>query len=96
MTKNDLPTGLPPSVRPHHRTAEFTELTVPKGLQANHSTKPGVWGVIHVTSGALLYTIQAKDISRLLQAGETALIEPETEHHVNPKGAVCFYVEFLK
>lgn len=94
--KNDLPTGLPPSVRPYHRTAEFTELAVPKGLQANHSTKPGVWGVIHVTSGALLYTIQAKDISRLLQAGETALIEPETEHHVNPKGAVCFYVEFLK
>ena len=42
--KNDLPTGLPPSVRPYRRTAEFSELTVPKGLQANHSTKPGVWG----------------------------------------------------
>jgi len=73
--KNDLPTGLPPSVRPYHRTAVFTELTVPKGLQANQSTKTGVWEVIHVTSG-----------EQLLQAGETALIEPETEHHVNPNG----------
>jgi len=87
---------LPPTVKAYHRTADFTELTVPKGLLANHSTKAGVWGLIHVTTGSLRYTIAATGHAEVLNAGETALIEPETEHHVSPQGAVCFYVEFLK
>ncbi|MBT3307566.1 MAG: DUF1971 domain-containing protein, partial [Alphaproteobacteria bacterium] len=48
---------LPSPLKAYRRTPVFTEDTIPKGLRNEHSTKPGVWGVIHVMSGTLLYTI---------------------------------------
>lgn len=42
---------LPEDVRPYRRTPTFTESTIPPSLLMDHTTKPGVWGVIHVVTG---------------------------------------------
>ncbi|MBT4486828.1 MAG: DUF1971 domain-containing protein [Rhodospirillaceae bacterium] len=87
---------LPSPLKAYRRTPVFTEDTIPKGLRNEHSTKPGVWGVIHVMSGTLLYTIDATGHSQTLTSGQTGLIEPDQLHHVTPRGAVSFFVEFWK
>lgn len=97
---NDISTNmanaLPPFLKAYHRTATFSEHSIPGGLRREHSTKPGVWGVIHVISGILLYTVTSQRHSWILNAGQMGLVEPEIEHHVTPLGAVSFYVEFWK
>ena len=39
----------------YQRTKTFTAETVPGALTSNHTTKAGVWGLIHVESGQLEY-----------------------------------------
>lgn len=86
---------LPEHFRETRRTPRFTEASVPDGLRRRHSTKRGVWGVIHVLRGRLAYR-QADpfDDERTLESGETALILPEVEHEVEPLGEVEFEVAF--
>lgn len=87
--------NLPADVRPYRRTPEFTESTIPKGLLKEHTTKPGVWGVIHVTQGLLEYRILATVPERhLLTPDKPGIVEPTVPHEVAPIGPVRFYVEF--
>jgi tellurite resistance-related uncharacterized protein len=46
---------LPPGLVAYKRTPEFDENTLPAGLKKAHSTKAGVWGVIHILEGRLIY-----------------------------------------
>ncbi|WP_299619008.1 DUF1971 domain-containing protein [Pelagibius sp.] len=85
---------LPPSVKAYHRTAVFTETTVPKGLLQDHRTKQGVWGVITVLSGRLRYTVPSTGEVRVLEAGRPGIVEPTVAHRVKPLGPVEFFVEF--
>lgn len=86
---------LPDGVREYKRTAVFDEHTLPKGLLADHSTKPGVWGVIHVVAGALTYIVEPPHASeQRVAAGETAIVVPEQRHRVRPEGPVRFFVAF--
>ncbi len=68
---------------------------MPAGLLADHSTKPGVWGLLHVLTGELTYVVEAP-LARevLVKAGHTAVIVPEVKHRVRPEAAVRFFVEF--
>ncbi|TVV69627.1 DUF1971 domain-containing protein [Sphingomonas solaris] len=78
----------------------FAETSVPAGLLRDHSTKDGVWGLIHVERGQLRYRItdprrEATEI--LLAAGAMpGIVEPTIVHHVEPVGAVLFQVEFFR
>ena len=64
-------------------------------LRRWNSTKPGVWGVIHVLEGRLRYVIEGP-LARehLLEPGSRGVIVPEVPHHVTPEGEVRFFVEF--
>lgn len=90
--------SLPPGLTAYKRTDVFTEATVPKGILKAHSTKDGVWGLIHVLEGCLAYRI--RDPRRpasetLLEAeGPPGVVEPTILHEVEPQGPVRFYVEF--
>jgi len=90
--------ALPDDVRPYHRTAIFTRDTVPAGLLKAHSTKKGVWGLIHVLEGELLYVVvderRAATETSLIAGGPPGVVEPEILHHVEPREAVRFCVEF--
>ena len=93
-------TCLPPGLVSYRRTPEFTEETVPAGLKRAHSTKEGVWGLIHVMEGELRYRILDERRSHaelLLSAGSPpGIVEPAILHEVEPVGPVRFQVEFLR
>lgn len=89
--------AIPDGAVAYKRTKEFTEETVPAGLLREHSTKAGVWGRIHVLEGSLSYTILEPEIEvHALCPGTDGVVEPGVVHHVEPVGAVRFFVEFSR
>ncbi len=86
----DWPAGL----APYKRTPEFNEVSLPAGLRRAHSTKAGVWAALHVLSGRLVFCDEETGRRIPLDAGVHRLIRPEAPHHVEPVGAVRFFVEF--
>ena len=92
--------SLPEDVTSYRRTAEFTEATVPAGLLRSHSTKEGVWGLIHVLEGELLYKVtdaRRPTYEAVLDARSApGVVEPTILHEVQPRGGVRFFVEFYR
>jgi len=91
---------LPDGLEAYRRTPVFTEANVPPALRADHDTKPGVWGLIHVLEGRLRYRVT--DARRPAQEfllspeGLPGVVEPTIRHHVAPDGPVRFQVEFWR
>ena len=86
---------LPEGFVAYKRTPEFDAVSIPQGLQKNHSTKAGVWGVIHVLSGQVFYYLDGLDGRRLvLDPDHPGIVVPEVLHHVEADGSVRFFVEF--
>jgi uncharacterized protein YeaO (DUF488 family)/tellurite resistance-related uncharacterized protein len=90
--------GLPAPARPYRRTDVFTEATVPAGLLRAHTTKPGVWGLIHVLEGRLAYRVldprRPSSETVLTPQAPPGVVEPTISHEVEPLGPVRFFVEF--
>ena len=86
----DWPAGLVS----YKRTAEFDEHTCPKGLQQAHSTKPRVWGKLHVLEGSLRFRDLVSGEAHLLGQGIHPIIFPQQVHEVELCGPVRFFVEF--
>ena len=86
---------MPAGFAPYKRTPEFTAATIPDGLKKQHSTKPGVWALIHVLDGRLRYVVEPP-LARheLIEAGGRGVIVAELLHHVEADGDVRFFVEF--
>jgi tellurite methyltransferase len=85
---------LPEGFVPYRRTPDFDETTIPAALQRSHTTKPGVWAVIHVASGVLRYVIEPEPRHEVrLEGPATAVVVPEVPHHVEPASAVRFFLE---
>lgn len=88
---------LPEEFTAYKRTAEFDESSIPEGLRKHHSTKAGVWGVIHVLTGQLRYVLEAPLTGeRILDSEHPGIVVPEVLHHVDPVGPVRFFVEFRR
>lgn len=88
---------MPDGFVPYKRTNEFDERTVPAGLLADHSTKHGVWGVIHVLAGGLRYIVEPPLAREMfVDAEHPAVIVPAVAHRVRPMGTVRFFVEFYR
>ena len=94
------PRTLPPGLEPYRSTPEFDETSVPAALRADHDTKTGTWGLIHVTAGALRYRVtdprRAPHEQLLTPDTPPGVVEPTIRHHVEPVGAVRFHVEFWR
>lgn len=92
--------ALPSDARAYRRTDVFDEASLPKGLLKAHSTKPGVWGLIHVLEGRLAYRVTDPARARferiLHPEAPPGVVEPAILHEVEPLGPVRFYVEFLR
>ncbi len=88
---------IPEGYAPASRTREFDQDTIPEALKRDHDTKPGVWGVIHVSEGRLAYRVRPPlESHREVAAGDTAVVVPEVLHSVEALGPVRFHVEFLR
>lgn len=101
MQNEDKPyerAALPGGLRPYRRTDVFTQNTVPAGLLKAHNTKDGVWALITVLEGELIYRVTDPrcPASRTVLTPHTppGVIEPTILHAVEPAGAVRFFVEF--
>ena len=88
--------ALPRGLKAYAKTRVFDAETVPPALKRDHATKPGVWGLIHVIAGELVYRVTETGEEWRLKPGDTGTIEPETLHSVTPEGGVSFYVEFWR
>ena len=89
-----------PALKSYKTTPTFTQDSVPVGLLADHSTKEGVWGLIHVSRGKLRYCVtdpRRENEERILEPGNAAgVVEPTIVHRVELLGPVEFRVEFLR
>jgi tellurite resistance-related uncharacterized protein len=89
------PAALPPGCEAYRSTPVFTEATVPPGLLRSHRTAPGIWALIRVLEGRLLYRVIEPRSERVLDPiGAPGLVEPGVPHEVAPLGPVRFLVEF--
>lgn len=86
---------LPAGLTLLRRTPVFDQSTIPPGLRRNHRTAAGVWGVIRVVDGRLLYRTIEPAAERVLDPQHSAVIRPAQMHEVAPLGAVRFFVEFF-
>ena len=77
---------------PYKSTPVFNEASLPAALRRDHSTKAGVWGVIRVLEGELLYERAGE--TRTLDPATPALILPEEKHRVEPLGPMRMHVDF--
>jgi tellurite resistance-related uncharacterized protein len=85
---------MPAGHAPYQRTREFDQHSIPDALRTDHSTKAGIWGVIHVLDGRLRYIVEPPLASeQLLDRELPGIIVPEVLHRVVPDGEVRFFVE---
>lgn len=76
-------------------TDEFTAQSVPSGLMRSHRLAAGVWGVLRVAVGTLIFVREAQPEARVaLAAGDALVIPPEVPHHVEVGTDTRFTVEF--
>ena len=88
---------MPEGYAPYRRTAAFTDESVPEALCKHHTTKRGVWALIHVARGQLEYRVGTPlDSIETLAPGTPGVVLPEVEHRVAPLGPVEFVVEFWR
>lgn len=94
---------LPEDLHLYRRTATFRQDTLPDGLRANHTTRPGVWGRIVVEEGALRYiahpsAANAAEPAWLLQPGVEGVVVPQMPHRIEllDDVPVRFFVAFYR
>ena len=85
---------LPPGARHVRSTPEFTAESVPAGLLRAHRVADGVWGLLRVLSGSVVYVLEEHGDSVTVSAGGAQVIAPGEVHHVEPDDDARFLVEF--
>ncbi|MFN3256426.1 MAG: DUF1971 domain-containing protein [Ilumatobacter sp.] len=87
---------LPQELLEARRTPLFDFETLPDQLAESHRTT--VWAQLFVQSGTVRYTDlhsnDPRDIS--LGAGDSAVIEPNVEHRVEPATDATFFIQFYR
>jgi hemoglobin len=79
---------------PYRSTPVFTNDSLPEVLRRAHSTKAGVWGLLKVLKGSVLYVIEESGERQLVQAPGTVVILPQQLHSVDPQGDMEMQVDF--
>jgi hemoglobin len=79
---------------PYRSTPVFTNDTLPEALRRAHSTKAGVWGLLKVLKGTILYVTEESGECQMVQAPGTVVILPQQLHSVEPQGEMEMQVDF--
>ena len=80
--------------RPYRVTPVFDEHSLPAGLRRDHRTKAGVWGVVRVIEGEIIFTRLNPPDEQTLSPGRSGLILPDQPHFVAPAGPMRMQIEF--
>ena len=89
-----MSSSLPAGLTAYKQTPIFDQDSLPAGLRREHRTKPGVWALIHVDEGRLLYRILEPPSEQVLLVGAPGIVNPEQPHEVLPLGPMRMFVEF--
>lgn len=79
---------------PYRSTPVFDEKTLPAALRGEHRTKAGVWGVIQVIEGRLMFILADGTGETILTPDRPGLVEPEQTHRVEPIGPLLMQIHF--
>ena len=92
MSEPRLPSGLVEA----RRTPLFDFASLPEQLAESHRTT--VWAQLFVQSGTVRYTDLQGDTPRDmgLGTGDSAVIEPDVEHRVEPATDATFFIQFYR
>jgi tellurite resistance-related uncharacterized protein len=80
----------------YKKTRVFDQNTVPEGLTRNHCTARGVWAMIHILDGSLVYRTISPPSVENLDVDHPAIVAPEELHEIGLCGPVRFYIEFYR
>ena len=87
---------LPEGLEVVRTTPVWDEHSMPDGLRRAHRVARGVWVRLHVLEGSLRFRAATQPpLDLRLGPGQVQAIPPETDHDVEPQGAVRFSVQFL-
>lgn len=86
----------PSTLVPYHRSPEFDETSVPENLLQEHTTKDGVWAMVRVLEGNMVFVDIGTGEETPVEPKKPAFIEPGQTHHIKVDGPVRFYVEFFR
>ena len=94
---SDIPKALPPGLVAYSRSPDFTPATLPAKLQSAHFTKAGVWALLHVLEGKVLYQLEPPHSGeQLVSAGECVVIESGVLHRASFVEPGRLFVEFYR
>lgn len=79
---------------PYRTTPVFDETSLSAALRREHRTKTGVWGVIRVLEGELIYTLIDPPGEHRLTPVCPGMILSDQPHYVTPVGTMRMQVEF--
>ena len=87
---------MPEGLTAYTRTPSYNKNTIPVELKKTHAAKSGIWGIIHVLEGSLIYTVKSAATQQYeLKHGERGIIVPDMPHQLETNGSVSFYLEYL-
>ena len=81
---------------PTSGSLNFTEETVPRTLQEEHSLAADHWGVLHVFAGSLRFVNLQDGDEKEVSAPDLVVIHPELPHRVTLIGAVRCRIDFFR
>ncbi len=81
-------------ILPYRSTPVFDQETLPNALRRAHSTKAGVWGILKVLKGKIVYSIDGSNLKQIVHAPGKIVICPEQLHAVEPLGDMEMQVDF--
>lgn len=87
---------LPEHVSAYKKTKLFTSECCPAAFLKEHSTAEGVWGVLHITKGGLVFCDDETGEDTPLTEGEQTVIATAMRHHLKLEGYAEFFVEFYR
>lgn len=94
---SDILKSLPPGLVAYSRSPDFTPATLPAKLQSAHFTKSGVWALLHVLEGKVLYQLEPPHSGeQLVCPGEYAVIQSGVLHRASFVEPGRLYVEFYR
>lgn len=81
---------------PYRSSPVFTEVTLPSALRSEHSTKEGVWAVIQILEGELLYAEFDSPSEQLLTPAKPVVVSPQVRHFVTTIGHLRMRIDFYR
>ncbi|AKH41334.1 tellurite resistance protein TehB [Croceibacterium atlanticum] len=86
---------LPPASEAYRTIGPFDAQSLPQGLRAEHSLKPGTWAVLLLSEGSLRFVWDDETGgAEMLTAPVELIVPPQALHHVEGDGPFTVRITF--